>query len=342
MVMSVATAMIRALVGVVEHSGIPKREFLRGTGLDEGRLADPFGRFDFDEYEALCGIALDMTRADSLGLHLGECATEAAFDLLAHLVPHAPTLRDALALCTQFGSLLISGSHVLVEESVDVARIRYAFRRLSPRVDRMHVELALVGFLRLIRVFAGPKALIDRVCFEHAAPCYRREYRRVFEGCERFEQAFNGIEFSRHLLDARHLHQHPRIYSLLHMEAQRTLETVTSGTGHADRVRRYLMTQPASRLPKMAVAARDLGMSGRSLRRRLADEGVSYRDLVRARLEETAAHVLLTPGRSVQEAAWATGFSDSSAFHRAFRQWKGVSPTEFQRKSHAHGVTGSH
>ena len=83
----------------------------------------------------------------------------------------------------------------------------------------------------------------------------------------------------------------------------------------------------------MAVAARELGISVRSLRRRLAEEGVSYRALVQEKLAEVAIQVLETPGRSVQEAAFATGFSDCTAFHRTFKQWTGVTPAEFQRRS---------
>ena len=111
------------------------------------------------------------------------------------------------------------------------------------------------------------------------------------------------------------------------------MDTVARCPSHAERLRRYLSARPADRIPNMIVAARELGMSVRSLRRRLAEEGVTYRALVQAQLEEAAIQALQTPGRSVQEAAVATGFSDSTAFHRAFKQWTGVTPTEFQRRS---------
>jgi AraC-like DNA-binding protein len=323
--------MIRALVDATERSGVSTQALLQRAKLGEERLTDPFGRFEFDEYEALQTGALDLTRDDALGLHTIEHSSEAAFDLLARLVPHAPTLRDAVGLCSQFGALLLSGSHVVLEEEVEVARIRYAFRRLSPRVDRMHAEVAVAGFCRLLRVFAGKKVPLRRASFEHSAPDYRGEYRRVFGGAERFDQAFTGVEFERTLLDARHLHQQPRIYSLLREEAHRALDSLATGASHADRVRQYLMAQPSSRIPKMQVAASALGISARCLRRRLAAEGVCYRELVHERLKETATLVLRTPGGSVQEAARATGFSDSAAFHRAFKQWTGVTPTEFRR-----------
>ncbi len=330
--MSIATPVARALIEVVELAGVPRQDFLQRAGVTAERLADGLGRFELHEFERMQLLALDMTRDEALGLHLAESASEAAFDVLGHLVSHAPTLREALGLCTQFGGLLVDDARVIVEEQVDVARIRHDFRRASPRADRMYAEFTVAGLSRLLRVFAGPSATVRAAYFEHPAPAHRHEYRRVFDGAEKFGQEFTGIEFPRALLDGSQLHQQPRLYSLLQAEAHRTLDTLTRGRGDADRIRRYLTARPPRRIPKMDVAARELGMSVRSLRRRLAAEGVSYRELVQATLEEAATHLLRTPGRSVQEAAHETGFSDSTAFHRAFKQWTGVTPTEFQRR----------
>jgi AraC-like DNA-binding protein len=196
----------------------------------------------------------------------------------------------------------------------------------------MHAEFAMVGFARTIRIFAGSNSRIDAARFEHAAPPHRHEYRRLFKGAERFQQELTGLEFPRVLLDARPLHNHPRLYSLLQAEARRTLDSHAHGRGHADRLRNYLLMRPPDRIPSMNVAARELGMSVRSLRRRLAEEGVSYRELVQATLEEAAAHVLATPGRSIEEAARVMGFANATTFQRAFKQWTGVTPTEFRRK----------
>jgi AraC-like DNA-binding protein len=320
---------------MVERYGISRSAFLARAGVSEERLADSDERFTFQEVDALQRLALDLTGDEALGLHLAEHASEAAFDLFGHLISHAPTLREALDLCSQFGTLLFGDAQLTLDERVDVASVRHFFRRTSPRGDRMHTEFTIAGLLRLIRMMAGPGASVSVAYFEHVAPVHRHEYHRVFRGAERFSQEFTGIEFPRTLLDVRQLHQHPHLYSLLRAEAHRSLDALAHGMGHVARLRRYLLGRPPCRIPNMDVAARELGMSVRSLRRRLAEEGMSYRALVQSTLEEAAAHVLRTPGRSVQDAAQATGFSDTAAFHRAFKQWTGVTPSEFQRRSPA-------
>jgi len=331
--MTVSAPLLRVLVEVVERSGVAREEFFRHAGFDEQRLAQGTERFDLEEFERLEAVAVDLTKNEALALHVAEQASEASFDLVGHLISHAPTLREALALSARFGPILVADFRLSLKEKVDVATLRFDFKRTSPRFDRMRAEFGIAGFFRLVRVFAGSRATARAVYFEHEAPAYRREYQRIFAGRERFRQPFTGIAFDREWLDRKQLHQHAALYSLLRAEAQRSLDRIANDLKTADRLRQYLSLRPAARMPSMETAASDLGMSVRSLRRHLTDEGVSYRDLVQEILESAAIHVLKNPERSVQEAAHAAGFSEPGAFHRAFKRWTGVTPAEFRRGS---------
>jgi AraC-like DNA-binding protein len=197
----------------------------------------------------------------------------------------------------------------------------------------MRAEFAMTGFHRLIRAFAAPRATVRAVHFEHKAPAYRREYQRLFDGRERFGQPFTGIAFDRGWLDRKQLHQHAALFYLLRAEAQRSLDQLAHGPKMADRLKHYLSLRPASRIPTMETVAAELGMSARSLRRRLTDEGVSYRDLVREIWQAAAINELKNPDRSVQDATNAIGFSEPAAFHRAFKRWTGITPQEFREGS---------
>jgi AraC-like DNA-binding protein len=305
---------------------------MRRAALKESRVTDGSARFTLEEFEAIQLAALDATGDEALGLHLAEYTTDAAFDVVGHLLAHAPTLRDALRLGTEFSGIVFDDGHLVLDEEVDVARLKHAFRRISPRAARMHAEFALGGFARMIRMFVGPGASFSGAFFEHPAPAHRREYRGLFDGAERFGQDHTGLEFPRALLDVRALHHHPRLYSLFRAEARLAQDLLERGVGYAHRVRVYLSARPPDRLPNMDVAARELGLSVRSLRRRLSEEGVCYRDLVQSTLEAAAIHLLSSPRQSVQETAQATGFADASTFQRAFKQWTGCTPTEFRRK----------
>ena len=86
---------------------------------------------------------------------MAERASEAAFDLVAHLVAHAPTLRDAIEICSQFERLLMDGAHLRLHEHGGVASIGLEFVRTSPRADRMLAEFALAALMRMLEAFGG-------------------------------------------------------------------------------------------------------------------------------------------------------------------------------------------
>ena len=81
----------------------------------------------------------------------------------------------------------------------------------------------------------------------------------------------------------------------------------------------------------MNAVARSLGLSVRSLRRRLADEATTYNALAREALVALAKQFLENEQRTLQETAYALGFSDTSAFHRAFKHWTGTTPSSYRQ-----------
>jgi AraC-like DNA-binding protein len=336
--MSVSTVMVRVLVDSVERAGVPREELLRPLRIDPSRLVEVDGRFDLEEFALLQMRAMDLTCDEALGFHMAERTPDSAFDLIAHLVSHSPTLREAVGLCTQFQRLLMEDSNVALRETATTAALHYRFARTFERADRMHAEFVVAAFLRLARVFGGPGVVPKVAAFEHRRPAHSPEYVKVFGDVVRFGQSTTALTFDRAVLDRVQLHQHPELFTVLRSHAERALERVAVGLRPADQVRRYLLARPASRIPDISTAARDLGLSVRSLRRRLAADATSYRALVQATLEASAGHLLRDPRLSIQDTASALGFSNVGAFHRAFRRWSGMTPTQYREERGGHVV----
>lgn len=324
--------MVRVLVDAVERAGVPREQLLGPQGIDPARLAEADGRFDLEEFARLQVRAIDLTRDEALGFHMAERTPDSAFDLIAPLVFHSPTLRDALGLCIQFQGLLMDDSRIALRETGTTAALHYHFVRSIERADRMHAEFVVAALLRLVRVFGGPGVAPKVASFEHPPPAHTLEYARVFGDGVRFGQPTTALTFDRAVLDRVQLHQHPELFTMLRSQAERALERVAVGLRPSDQVKRYLLARPAGRIPDISTAARDLGLSARSLRRRLAADATSYRSLVRKTLEATAGHLLRNPRRSIQDTARALGFSNVGAFHRAFRRWTGMTPTQYREQ----------
>jgi AraC-like DNA-binding protein len=328
--MTVFIPMVRALVEVVELTGVPREHLFRHANLDERRVLDDAAMFEAGEFSRLQESAIEVTGNEALGLSLAERVSESAFALVGHLVNHAPTLRDAIETAIKYGRIVSDGYHLSLGGEHDTAKIAYEFPRTSPRSDRMQADFAIAGFLKLVRIFAGAQAQPTRASFEYAAPRNAREYERIFAGTARFEQRFTGLEFPRALLSCSPLHTNLELFAVLRDEAERVLERRAPEQRHSELLRRFLEACVPVRIPSMSAAAKELGISARSLRRHLSKEGVSYRILLQEALERSAMRMLSESGRSVQETAYAIGFSDPAAFHRAFKRWKGVTPKQFR------------
>jgi AraC-like DNA-binding protein len=331
--MSAAAPLVRALVEATERVGIPRSVFLAAAKIPQERIADESFRFEIDKVDRLYTLALDMTGDEALGLHLAEHTSEAAFDLVGHLVTHAPTLRDALFMASEFAPIVFTDATLVITERAGVARVASRVTGLSPRAQRFQMDFAMAALLRLVRTFVAPVEPILAVYFEHRAPPNRHEYTRLFGSNVRFRSDRNAIEFPGSWLEQRALNTSDRLFALLLGEARQRLDSLEHGSSYRDRVERYLLSFPPSRIPSMETAAKDLGTSVRSLRRYLAAEGVSYRSFVKATLQRAAIELLRNPRRSIPEAAQRAGYSRATAFNRAFKRWTGQSPAEFRRAS---------
>lgn len=88
-----------------------------------------------------------------------------------------------------------------------------------------------------------------------------------------------------------------------------------------------------SGIPSIIQVAEYLGMSGRTLKRRLSDKGLTFRDYVQKIQREMSLQLLTSSSQSMSEIAFQTGFSEQSAFNRAFKRWMGQSPVDYRRSA---------
>jgi AraC-like DNA-binding protein len=152
----------------------------------------------------------------------------------------------------------------------------------------------------------------------------------VFEGTERFEQPFTGIVFDSALMNAVSPHHDADMHSVLRSVAERRLLCLKERTPYAVRVREHLVKQGPRGRADMDAVARSLGMSARSLRRRLAMEGQTYERVADEAHAIMAKHLLTTTQLTLQETASTLGFSHMSTFHRAFKRWTGTTPLSYR------------
>lgn len=327
---TVSVRVVKSLMEMVEQAGVPAAEFLARAGFDAEQLGAADARLPRSKVYPLCELAMELTGDLALGLHWAETMGEGTFVPISHLIAHSATLRQGLEALARFSRLLSDqASYQLVEQEDSVTVRGTPLPGASLRVQRFCSEMLVAGFFRLLRN-ASLQARPSRVCFAYSAPPSVTEYVRVFGDTVCFEQPFTGIVFDRALLDMPALHKDVDVHEALQVLAQRRLMLITQRTPYAVRVRDLLMQQPSPLRVDMATIARLLGLSVRSLRRRLAEEDKSYNEVAEEALALVAQRFLRDEQRSIQETAYEMGFSDTSTFHRAFKRWTGTTPNAYR------------
>jgi AraC-like DNA-binding protein len=324
--------LVRALADVAMRYDVAPGQLL-GEASSTLSSCEPMAvRVPLGEYVELLDRAAVLTGEPAIGLCCGMHASEAAFDLMAPLVAHVPTLRDALREIRQFQALAFDAAQLHLSERLGVAQLRCEFPRQHRPTDRYLAELMMAGFMRLLRGFGCTARDLHAARFQHRTPSYHHRYADAFEGAARFGEDITALEFSASLLDRPHLHSNPALHDLLHARAEQSLARISRPRSLVDRLRAYLLSQPACHAPAMTVAARELGVSVRTLRRRLADRQTSFRALLTEMQRERACALLRNPDLTLQQVSDALGFSDAPSFHRAFKRWTGTTACEYRRR----------
>lgn len=327
-VSTVSAFLVRGIAEALEHAGIEAQEFLQTAGVDRA-LGEEAPAVPLASYERAVEGLLDATGEPALGLLIGERIGLRAFGIVGHLVAAARTLREAALALVRYERLFGAGVRVSLQEEGDRAWFELELPQLSPRAHRFYAELVLTALSRAVKSFGSRDMGMRRVLFEHPAPPHEHEYIRMFLGAERFAQPFSGLEIDRSLLDRESLHQDPDLFAVLEAEVRRRDNRSTRGLTHAERLKLYLVEHMSER-PDMELAARRLGMSSRSLRRRLSEEGASWNRITDEALGMLAKQMLDDPNSSVKETAYALGFSDPTSLYRAFKRWTGMTPKQYK------------
>lgn len=305
-------------------------------GLAEALGADVDARAPATSVLGLWAELPELTRLPHFGIWLAELACAApATSLGAHLVQSAATLGAGLSRLIAFERVF----HGVQATSLALSEVAARFTHQPPvgvgPGAAPAIEFAFAWMLGMARHTTGVALAARSVGFCHAAPPDTAEYRRVFGVAPRFEAAGNVLELDREALALPQRTADVLLGRLMERHARALALELPKEAGHVARVRgliaRYLARGDAE-AAHLGGIARELGLPDRTLQRRLAAEGSSFAALLDEVRRDLAFDHLADPSTSVAEVAFALGFGDQAAFHRAFVRWTGSTPGEHRKR----------
>jgi AraC-like DNA-binding protein len=312
--------LLRPLAQVIARIGGDSAQFLKDLGVDASSPEDA----QVDAALADRVLAeLGAARGDpAFGLTLARTAVTYPLGFFDHLVWPGATVRDALERSSRFYALLTSRSTLVLEERDGSATIVQRIATGAPR-GTVLTEFAFASFVLRARRAAGTLK-VRALRFMHTADL--AIYTDLFDAPVTFGERedaldLDSIELARVLGTA-----DATTARVLEEQAVRMTKAPSFLDGVRDAIRRGLR-EPNNDLPALAET---LGISERTLQRRLSEHGTSLRDLIDDVRKEEAIR-LLRSGASAAEIALEIGFARPQAFHKAFVRWTGVTPGAFKK-----------
>lgn len=315
----------------LHRRGVPVSQWLQPAGLVEADLSDPALSVPFARFGQLVHDALALSKEPALGLFVGERLAPATHGVLGDAVLSSGTLREAIGLFERFVPLRLPVVAVSLEVSATQARLLVSETCPLGDMQRPVLEAVVLSVKNALEVISLGASRIDAVGFAFDAPDYAALAREVLRCPVRYGQAWTGFRLPLALLDQPLRAADPVAFREAAGTCQRELDKLTADTTLAARVQR-LMLEKQTGFPSLVVTARLLRIPARTLHRRLEEEGTSFQQLLED-VRHTLALAHLRQGRfTVEEIAYALGYSDIANFRRAFKRWESKPPSAFRPK----------
>lgn len=333
--MFVAASFVRAVGADLRRFGVDSVALGARVSLDEASLANPSARVPIRTVRKLVEDTIAASGRRDIALRLGALAPLHALHVLGPMIRSARTLRRGLELFRLYGPLVVEGASLELLERGDLAFVRFAHPMLEGSESRYAAEYASAFMCRVGEAFLGPHVGLERARFRHADPGYAATYAEVFDGEVEFGAAHDELVLRKELLDRPQLEKDDALCALLERRAAELLAALDEEAPLPVRLRELLANEPRPLELDVGDAASRLGVSSRTLQRRLREAGSSFSGMIDDELRRRACDELAVSRLAIKEIADRAGFVDPNNFHRAFKRWTGETPGEFRRRVRA-------
>ena len=326
---SLSVRAVQPLLLYLAARGHDSAAFLKAQGVDPMMFRSPDARLPHATAAPLWPAAARLTNDPDLGLHVAEGVPPGNYGVLGYVVRTSESLGIGMQRLAQYTRFL----HDIAEIKLSVQRDRAVLSHSIPvpgGLPRPISEYIVATWLLTFRQATGVKWTPLQVRFPHAAPDDTSEHQRIFGCTPEFEYHRNELAFARNLLNIPMAKADAALQQILEAQVVTLIEKLPKGEATTDAVRRLLATELGEGQATLEQIAPRLHMSPRTLHRRLEDEGTSFRQVLTEVRRELAARHLSERRLAIGEIAFLLGFSEPSAFHRAFKRWTGHAPLAYR------------
>jgi AraC-like DNA-binding protein len=323
--------LVRLAYAYASKEGLEVEPLLKKAGLasrDVENSALPLG---VKNQIAFLNLLAAAAGDELLGFHLAQTFDLREIGMLYYVMASSDTLGDALQRAARYSRIVNEGMHIKYRENKWLS-IAFEYVDVARHQDRHQIEFFMVSLARLVRQLSGCNVSPYRISVTHHRDGFHGPFRKFF-GCEVVfgsntdEIAFASIIGPMPLASADSF-----LHALLIAQCEQTYAHRLRPAALRVSIENEIIPLLPHGKAQAPTIARKLGMSQRTLARRLAAEGLSFTAVLDALKFDLAKHYLGEATLPITTIAWLLGYQETSAFTHAFRRWTGKTPKQARIK----------
>jgi len=322
-----SAAAVKQFLKTSQTYGVDYQPLLAKANIAADLFENNNQRIPGDAMEQLLALLIDACDDPCFGLRSARLIEPASYCVLGYAAMNCANLRELLARVPVYEKIV----NEMGVSSTNIAN-GYVLQRWQchfthPQVKRHMVESVLGSWLTYTHSLLDfDDRLIESICFEHAAPTdpvRRQDYAELFACPVLFNQPASGIRFREALLDLPFPQADEKLLQTLLDHASQLVAELDHNQSITDQVKNLLRLLLKEQVPSSTVIAEKLGMSSRTLQRKLSDENTHYKDVLNELRLELALHFLENTELPLESIAYELGYAEARSFYRSFKQWTG-------------------
>ncbi|UTW64102.1 AraC family transcriptional regulator ligand-binding domain-containing protein [bacterium SCSIO 12741] len=303
------------------------------TGMDSHELRKAGCTVDFQTIERIFK-KLKGPQSEYIGLEMGDLINLRATAFVDQIMESCSTVQEAFEFAIGYSRLISDSMDCQLSIEEDQFEVTFALHPKWSLCDdfaiRQNLELALLCAQKSLQRLTEKKYHPKQVNFHFPKTGKPGEYFRRFNCPVRFNQAISSIVFERHVLEESALGQNLGLRERLTLEADSLLHKLPLDDPWSNAFQKSILTRLAQSEFQIEAVASDLHLSPRTLQRRLKEQGKTFKQAQNELRFQLVKKLMQHHRYSLDEVAWMTGFSEASTLIRAFKNFEGVTPKQFQ------------
>ena len=310
------------------NAGIKVDPLLRKAGLTPLQIGNPQVRITVRSQIKFLDVAAKALSDDFLGLHLAQTFDLREIGLLYYVMASSELLGDALQRCAHYSLINNEGVHLRYRSGRQVT-VDFKYVGVARHSDRHQIEFFMATLVRICQQLTGYHLRPQRVTLTHLRPDASDELKKHLGCAVVFSGNVDEVTFPKMIGRMPVSGADPYLNELLRRYCS---EARAARHANIDALRSSIENIIVPLLPHKKVRSEEiataLGLSRRTLARRLASEGLSFSGIFHELRYDLARRYLSEVGLSISTIAWLLGYDEVSSFTHAFKRWTGTAPKE--------------